>query len=399
MAKRNFPDWIDAFVQATEATGSPLRLRVWAAIACVAGVMERKRWVYTAGSNLYPNLYTVFVAPPGVGKSKVLEVVRRLWTSLEGQRVAHASVTKASLVDELADAERIVTVPTMVPPTLQFNSLKILSSELGVLLPDFANDFMNTLTHLYDGDPYSERRRTSKLNIEIRRPQLNILAATTPSYLKALLPEGAWDQGFLSRTILIYSAEQQRQSLFAEGVGESYEKPLQADLRSIGDAFGPFTFSEEAAAAIDAWHLAGGPPTPEHPKLQHYLTRRTAHLLKLCMVAAGSAGSPEIALEHYQRALEWLIEAEHFIPEIFKSMASGGDAVAIKECWHAVMQYNVKKKAPAPEAFLIRFLQDKVPSHSIERIILLMVKGGLLKEEHVNKIGKCYSPLEKHRFE
>ena len=396
----HFPDWIDAFVDFTAGTGSPERLRLWAAISCVAGVLERKRWVFTAGSNLYPNLYVVFVAPPGVGKSKVLEIVRRFWSKIEGQKIAHASVTKASLIDELCDAERIVTVPTMVPPTYQFNSLKVLSSELGVLLPDYANEFMNTLTHLYDGDPYSERRRTNKLNIEIQRPQLNILAATTPSYLKALLPEGAWDQGFLSRTILIFSAEQVRQSLFeSSSTHEDMERRLIEDLARIGDGFGPFTFAEEAAVAMDAWHLAGGPPAPDHPKLQHYLTRRTAHLLKLCMVSAASMGSSVITLDHYQRALEWLIEAEHFIPEIFKSMSSGGDAQAVKECWHAVMQYEAMKKEPAPEAFIIRFLQDKVPSHSVERLILLMVKGGLLAQVHVNKKGPCYRALDRHKLD
>lgn len=396
MAQIN-PDWIDAFVQFTESSGSPERLRLWAAIACVAGVMERKRWVFTAGTRLYPNLFTVLVAPPGVGKSKVLETVRECWAEVPGQHMARSSITKASLIDELLDAERIVMVPQQNPPTVMFNSLKVLSSELGVLIPEFANDFMNTLTDLYDGTPYGERRRTSKLNVEIKAPQLNILAGTTPSYLKALLPEGAWDQGFLSRTLLVYSGVQTRQSLFVEGATDAAAKALLfSGIKTIALEYGEMRFSKEAAQAIDAWHLAGGPPAPDHPKLQHYLTRRTAHLLKLCMVACASEGAKSITLEHYQRALEWLIEMEHYLPDIFKSMTSGGDANAINECWHAVFKYQARFQRPAPESFLVRFLQDKVPSHAVERVIALMVKAKLLREEHVNKVGKCYVPLEKH---
>src|SRR5690606_31276805 len=119
--------------------------------------------------------------------------------------IAPTSVTKASLIDALAAAERKIIRPGHDPSIITFNSLVVASDELGVFLPAYENDFMNVLTNIYDCRVYSETRRTSKVSIRMEAPQLNFTAATTPSYLTALLPEGAWDQGFLSRTILIYS--------------------------------------------------------------------------------------------------------------------------------------------------------------------------------------------------
>jgi len=127
---------------------------------------------------------------------------------------------------------------------------------------------MNVLTNIYDGKVYSEKRRTSKIEISIKNPQLNILAATTPSYLNNVLPEGAWDQGFLSRTIIIYTGDKQLKDLFDIEHNQSEEfNSLAEGIKDIASYYGEFKFAPEAKELINNWHKAGGPPSPEHPKL------------------------------------------------------------------------------------------------------------------------------------
>jgi hypothetical protein len=115
------------------------------------------------------------------------------------------------------------------------------------------------------------------------------------------------------------------------------------------------------------------------------------------MVSSASVGDTlTISLDQYRTALSWLIEAESFMPDIFKSMNSGGDSKVIEECWYFCYQLFSKKQQPVPEAKVFNFLQQRIPAHSVERVADIMVRAGLLSKVDVNKIGVCYKPMEKH---
>lgn len=397
---RNFPDFVEAFEDLTSYTGSPARLRRWAAISAIAGALERKVWVKTKGRPFYPGMYIILVSPPGVGKSEILMHARRLWEKLEDHKLSATSVSKASLIDDLHDAHRVLIHAGKTPPTTEFNSLIVSVSELGVFLPEFANEFMNVLTDIYDGHPYKERKRTKNLVIDIPKPQINLLTGTTPGYLTALLPEGAWDQGFMSRTMMIYAGEQNLVSLFAHNsVDPEMEKKVQQDLKRIGNLYGQIEFTVDAMQFIDEWYLNGQEPRPDHPKLQHYLTRRPGHLLKLAQVACVSESDTlEIAVRHVQQAMDWLVDAETAIPEIFKAMTSGGDGKVMDEAWHMLFRFSATYAGKgAPHSMLIEFLSRRVPSHSVERIIDLMDKSGMIRAV-AEKGGMQYFAKERKQF-
>lgn len=398
---RKIKNWVAAFEELTSYTGSPPRLRRWAGIACVAGALEQKVWVYTKNSPHYPNLYTIFVAPPGIGKSDILKSVRHFWSKLPDHKIAASSVSKASLIDELADAQRVLVHPGRNPPTIEFHSLKVIASELTVFIPEFATEFMSVLTNIYDSEPFAERKRTAKLKIEIPRPQINFIAGTTPSSLTQLLPEGAWDQGFLSRTMLVYGAEVEAQSLFAvTKQDEATMKDMESDIREIGNLFGEIKFTPDAAAFIDSWHMGGREPVPDHPKLQHYLTRRTAHLLKLSQVACVSdSNNLVITVEHIQQAMDWLFDLEAHIPEIFKAMSNGGEAKVMDEAWHMLFQFKARYKRGAPRSLLIKFISQRVPSHAVERIIDLMEKADMIRAVAEKGEGTCYTAKERSIYQ
>lgn len=363
--------------------GSPAPFTQWAGIFAIASVLERKVFMRSRRGILYPNLYVMLVGPPGVGKTQASDEIRRMIESNEQLHVAPSSVTKASLVDCLNGARRDIIIP--LQGNLSYNALTVVSNELGTFLPSYESEFMSVLTDIYDNKTYSETRRTSKISIKIDDPMLNLLAPTTPSYLNGLLPEGAWDQGFLSRTILVYSGAAEHTELFGEFAwDEAKEKALKHDLHHIARLQGKFTFEQDVVEALEAWHKAGGPPAPSHPKLAHYNTRRTAHLLKLCMIASAADNDGlVITLDHYVEALDWLIRAESTIPDIFKSMKTGGDARIIEEAWHFLYELWLKKKEPIAESRLYNFLQERTPAHNVMRITEVMEKAGLIEKKFV----------------
>lgn len=394
---RKFKSFIDGFLSYTEGRGSPAIYRKWTAIFLVSAALERKAWITTAKGVLYANQYIFLIGPAGVGKSLCTALSYDLLSSIRTPEtpihVAPTSVTKASLADAINKAERRIVKLNETPPITAFNSLQVISNELGVFLPAWDGDFMSTLTDLWDNGRYHETRRTSKVEINIPKAQLNILSATTPAYLNSLLPEGAWEFGFMSRVINIYSGETEYTDIFAElDLDGATYKNLALDLADIYSIWGEFAITDEVKGAINAWARQGFRPRPDHPKLTHYTTRRLAHLLKLCIVAsAASSSSREITLDNYAEALGWLTEAEHYMPDIFKALKVGGDARAIEECWHFAYQYFMKHKAPIPEHLIVTYLGERVPAHSVDRILDVMVRAQLLTKKFTNS-GQGYEP-------
>lgn len=382
---------------ATEAISSPALFRKWAAISAISGALERKVWVRTKGSNLYPNLYVVLCAPPGVGKTEIIDLTRQFWAKMETHHLANSNVTKASLIDGLTAAERQITLPGHNPPFLKFNSLLIGSNELGVLITAYDNEFMSTLTDLYDGKHYSESRRTNKLHVEIDNPHISMIAGCTPGYLREVIPPGAWDQGFMSRVIIIYSGDRELRSLFSETeLDRAMTDDLAKQLKEIGRYYGNYVFTNAAAELIDHWYLGGQQPQPDHPRLFNYSTRRPAHILKLSMIAAASlSATMTIDVPHIQMAMDWLFEAEYFMPDIFKAMAQGGDSQTITDAYHHLYTlYMSSGKKPIAEYRLVLFLQERTPAHNIMRILEVMERAKILEKRLEPGIGTAYIPLQ-----
>lgn len=398
---RKAASFIDAFMRYTEGRGSPALYRKWTAIFLISAVLERKAWITTAKGRWFPNQFVNLVGPAGVGKSLCTSTAYALLCDIRSPEnplhIAPTSVTKASLVDRLGEAERRIVKYDAVPPVVSFNSLIIISSELGVFLPSWESDFMSTLTDLWDNGRYEETRRTNKTHLNIPNAQLNLLSATTPAYLNTLLPEGAWEFGFMSRVMNVYSGEIEHTDIFAEldHDGAAY-KGLVHDLADVYKIYGEYSIEDDVKIAVNDWASSGGRPSPDHPKLAHYRTRRLAHLLKLVIVAAAARDNDRIiTLEDYTEALDWLLEVEHWMPDIFKSMNTGGDARAMEECWHYAYTWWMKHQEAIPEHMLVTFLSERVPAHNVVRILDIMERTQLLTKQFLKSGGSGYKPKPK----
>jgi len=81
--------------------------------------------------------------------------------------------------------------------------------------------------------------------------------------------------------------------------------------------------------------------------------------------------------EDFNRAMNWMTEAEAAMPDIFKAGAGNADAKAMDEIYHFVLTMGVR--GPVPERKIINFAKDRVPLHSIERVVQIMLISGMLK--------------------
>lgn len=378
-------DFIGEFMDLTAGEPSPDLFRRWSAISLVAGALERRVWVMAGRKTAFANLYVLLVGPPGTGKN-IISTVRQLWretpepgTKVKAFRVAPNNMTKASLLDTLAKAKQVRLRPE--GPPLTYHSLLIAAAEFGVLLPDYDRAYIHTLNEIFDNPtvPFEESRRTGAVrDLKIELPQLNIIGGAQPSYLADTFPPEAWSTGLARRLIMVYCPEPPEQELFYDPeLSEDLQSHLIHRLSQMSAMYGQMRWRQDAAAHIAAWHGVPGQASPrkdsapKHSKLVHYNNSRTLLAQKLAIVSAvARTGELVIELDDVKRALNWLLEAERLMPDIFREMIGKSDSQVIEELHYAITaMWSKNKQRPVNTSFMWNFLQQRVPSDKVGRII------------------------------
>lgn len=332
---------------------------------------------------MFPNLYIFLIGPPGVGKSSAIKAVGKYLREIEKFSIGSTSVTPAALVDELVLARKQITCHP--DPQLEYNSLLLMPDELGALIHKNDAQLTSLLNTLYDVDsPYSESRRGTGSKIYIPDPQLSILAGDTPSHLHEILPPGAWDQGFMSRVMMIFAGDKVIvDDIFASSRVEINED-LMHDILQIATLRGQFAVDEECRDMINAWNQKGLNPGPTHPKLQDYRSRRLAHFQKLMMVSAVDRGDQlRITCKDFERAKDWLLEAEALMPFVF-SNRNTGDSRLMDEVLHYI------GAGEKNETQVVRFLCHQVSSQSAGNMIRVMENTRMIKVVREGNQGRVF---------
>lgn len=379
-ANRKLESWIDAFVEQTTNLNSPKIFRTWAAISVIAAALEQKVWLTTA-SALYPNIYTFIVGHPGTGKSRVIAEGRKLYKTLPENHLAPISLTFASLTDALADSKRnIIRQPE---GDVTYHSVYICVDEMGTFVHKFEPEMIAGLSAFYDAADYQQNRRGGERKLKIPMAQVNMIIGATPQNLSSFMPEGAWGQGFTSRIIMVFSDERIRKSMFAVNTQVKSEE-LAHDLKVVNSLYGEFTVTQAYKDALEQWQELGEPPTPDHPKLVHYMTRRAVHILRLSMISSISKSNGLVLTEaDFFQAIGWLVEAETHMPDIFKAGAVNADSAAMDEIQHFVRINDLG--TGVPEQRVVHFAQRMIPITSILRVVDIMVGAGQLIPKRVDK--------------
>jgi hypothetical protein len=347
--------------------------------------LERRVWCVTSRIEIYPNLYVLLVGPPSSGKTQAISTTAELWNQSKNLFVAANSITSAAFIDSLAAADRKIIAPEGL---IEYHSLQIACGELGVLVSQHDLEFLSNLNEIYDNPKvYRQKRRhmNGGKEIQIIRPQLTLLAGTQPGFMSSLLPDEAWSMGTMSRMIMIYGHAAPIRPLFAtHDPMVVLGKKLTSEMHRMTEVRGMFKWELAVQEELEAWHQVRLKPVPTHSKLTHYNGRRIMHLLKLCMVAAVSRSRDELVIRiaDFERARDWLLSAERFMPDIFREMVLKSDHETIMELHFFLWgQYLRNGKKAMHESVLYSFLSNRAAVDKIPRIIETAVRSDVLVRE------------------
>jgi len=267
------PGFIHDFVMAMRGTETTTLHSIWGALFAVSGVLQRRSWLDWVIERLYPNLYLVFIARPGVCKKTV--------SISFGARV----IARVADVFTREDDKQIYTIPTWSGSTtpeylmdiLKPRIIHITGDALGfdrdypvgsrvAIIADELSEFLgkqkynqgmiSRLTKLYDCPREAKIGTKKDKTQEVRDVFVNFCGGTTPDGFRDSIPAEAHGGGLMSRCIIVWQEHKTRHFYRPKRIpGIPDEDELARRLAWIAEhRMGEYRLTEAADALYQNWY-------------------------------------------------------------------------------------------------------------------------------------------------
>lgn len=312
---RHLNDWIEGYLEFTDASEPAYLYRKGCGLSVVASVLQRKCWIPFRRSTLYPNLYIILVGGTGVRKGTAFAQAQRFVSTPElGIKLAVDATSKVQLIKDFVEALEI----TMLNDGSQVfhSSMTIHCPELTVFLGYQNLDLLTALIDWYDSnkDPWTYRTGNAG-NQEIVGIWANILGASTPDLLRAALPLVSIGGGLIGRMILLFSFGREKKIYNDLPTKEEdhLESLLKEDLVHMSRMSGPFHFTDTFVdVATEFYYNFDEEEACKDPRFEGYFNRKVATLYKLSMIFSACRDNTMVVTpEDFVRGVEFLDEVEH----------------------------------------------------------------------------------------
>lgn len=394
---RRLTNWLQSYREYTEDTEAPDIMHFWTGVSVLASALRRRVWFDMGHFRWYPNFFIVFVAPPGiVKKTSTIDIGVDLIRNVKDIIFTPDSVTWQKLIKFLEDNQQVVSV-TQPDGTVVKKIMSAVSAYIGELenfLKLGDTGFNGALISLYDGkveDVPWTHSTVAGVNAGVTNPWINLIGATTPSWIKMNIPENMIGGGLFSRVVFVCDDKRRKIIAYPKYEAKKDRSKLRDDLIHdlliISTLYGEMTPTLEALEfgtdwyvnleAIRSAHIAG-------PRYDGYYARKQAHVHKLAMVLSAAQRSDRtIQKSDIEDAIKIMDFAELSLHKVFESISQVDEAKRTDEI---VLMVRAHKRLTNAELFgLMRTVMSKEEFQGAVRIAF---ETGLLKP--IQDQGKNY---------
>lgn len=352
--------WIDAYVKYTQGQESPEAFHKWTAVAVIAGALRRNVWVNKGYYVLYPNLYTVLVAPTGrCRKSTASKIGVEILQKVDGMRILHEKTTPEGLIAYLGGAEQyklnvgpnskngnkeaaVKDAKTITMSVKQNSNVFIWAPELSVFLgsQNYNAGLPEMLTSLYEGQDSWEYTTRTKGQIHLYNVNVNLFGASTPEWLGKALGVDMHGGGFTGRIIPVYQRDSDKRIAWpvVSREQEMVKISLARDLHRISSLQGEFKVDAKTRDYYEKWYKTNDNKIGDS-EFSGYYERKPDHVLKVAMILSVSRDdSMVIDINMIDEALEMLEDLEPSMPEAFAFVGSTNEAKISRKIVDAIRE-------------------------------------------------------------
>jgi hypothetical protein len=341
--------FIKDFVYWTKGIESPTQLAIWSALWLLSSMAKRDVWFkWQPDFPLFPNLYVIIVAPPGINKKSTMigragflghlapMTIGDLYMASKKMLTVHrGKITPEGLHDLMVPESPYwldhkngdgKTRPAKIDRGSQI-ALQI--SELTTFLSKakYNIGLVDKLTKLYDCDEVDDEYTKGGGGTKLRKIYATFIGATTPDGIRMSIPEEAFGGGFMSRAIVVYSEKITRfyhRPIVPPGAPETQDMAMRLGWL-MERAQGEYDLSPEADAEHQEWYRPFKLGLLKRSEEQMHLRSRMDNiLLRLATLVRIQRYEPgnTISLSDYRFARNILVSTMHDSSDMYDDVGA-----------------------------------------------------------------------------
>jgi hypothetical protein len=375
---------VSAFSTYTQDTEAPAHFHIWCAIWAVASMLKRNVYIPQSTFDWAPNSYIILIGNPGVvTKSTSIRIAEKLIRKTGMVLFGANSSTWQTLVNELAQARSVEPMTGAVS-----SPLSLVVSELGSFLDMENREQIDFMVDIWDAQQGVWMRNTVGTGQKkIESPCLNLIAATTPQWIRNNFKQSMVGGGFASRLIMVLGKKKRKLIAYpgyeGSGLRAEMEEKLIEDLIEIGQMAGEMHLTPDAIEWGREWYTTHIEQPKTHrlqgEKFEGYYARKQTHMHKIAMILSAACGDSMLVTEkHLMAAHGMLLEMEADYGEVMEYAQAGGYYSQAK----VEVLRRIREGASDREA-LYAEMSTLISGSDFERMI-----GDLAKARLINQVVK-----------
>jgi hypothetical protein len=390
---RKLADWVACYTgYITPASESPLSYNFWSAATAVAAALKRNIFVGRGSYRLYPNLYTILVGRPGIGKGSAINPVVSIINEAKISNILSDRVTIEYALERMATGwQSIRRVGTGIHMGMDHTTL-IISPEVSIFIGASQNT-LPILADLWDAREgefvYGTRH---KGEFRIKDPCVCLLGGSTQEWLMSSIPANAVGGGFTRRVNFV--VENDREKLLPWPTLSNHNAirdNLVTDLREIARLSGEVKFHPRCVPLFEQCYIDSAPKDYDDEASTSYRTSMWAQITKLAMCMSASRGDDLVINEQdFKRAHDAVKNVMLNVPKVFRGVGESDLVVAADK----VLRY-LELKGFASRQELMKHLWRDVTSEDLDKILATFKEGAVVYDYQQGR-QTLYAPVEKN---
>jgi hypothetical protein len=389
---RELTNWVDSYMLYMENTESARIFHKWTALSVIASCLRKKVFLGIGRIDIYPNMYVIFVGPPGEPrKSQAISFGMEFLSQIPDIVTSADAITPQALIEDLEKCAIDEQMPD--GSTYQHASLTITSKEFESFLgAKIENTKMITyLTDLFDAQkiPWKYRTKHAGNNV-IPSVFLNLLAATTPESIASSLPSSAIGTGLTSRIMFAWADKKYKKVCYPEETPEEIilKEKLLKDLYLISRMVGEFTFSSDCKKKFEVWYNNYDSNSRtrlcKDPAFTGWYARKPLYILKLAIIySAATSHNMVVTWHHILSAITTIEGTELLMPNVFKAVGRSTIAADVD-----LVVEIVKARKWITEKQLLALVWRDIDSNKLDNVLNTGIRSGKIRRSYEGPKGE-----------